>query len=702
MRSSASSFIKTSSLMLTSRTSSSAKASPKNTNNSHQHGQSRLFSSLQTHQSIQPHQSLSSLLNTQSSLINQSRSITRSGDDDYKGVSLHHVKYYLKNKSLAFSESHPCLKLSVPSYVFGEQFSAEWSKVSDNITTVFINKVTGSWVSPDLGVFGSWSQLETILTAWTQSKKSAKNLPSQPPTMSRLRMKLPESVKTMLDSSNSIDQLTMLKFKKLLSNFKLRQSDFSRDHFTKFEGKCNEELTEMYFPIRYVTGDIVGVKVLRVVDNCLEETNIPDIPANGVNILPFFHNLEQAWSDVSTSDCVLVGSILDSVVISARSSKHVICLPDWTKLSPDLLPFLDQFTNIIIWLGAGVQGVETARNFAKKIGDKQCRVVTNEYPSALQAVRSKMDVSEILETAARQHHQYITSFESLRHDVFLEFLQADQMQGVKWTRFDGLNNTMRGFRRGEMTVITGRTGSGKTTFMSEYSLDLCQQGISTLWGSFEVQNVRLVRMMLKQFSLIDLDDKIQEFDAVAERFSHLPMYFTTFHGTNEVEKVLDAMAHAVYVHDIAHVIIDNIQFMIGSGSGGVDRFTRQDQCIEMFRKFATLHNVHVSLVIHPRKDNDERLTIHSIFGGGKATQEADNVILLQTEEDEDTVVKKKYIEIVKNRFSGDLGRIPLFFSKNVLCLSSKVAGISKREAQAKKLNTRKRETKSTATTESFS
>jgi molybdopterin-guanine dinucleotide biosynthesis protein len=26
--------------------------------------------------------------------------------------------------------------------------------------------------------------------------------------------------------------------------------------------------------------------------------------------------------------------------------------------------------------------------------------------------------------------------------------------------------------------MTGRTGSGKTTFMSEYSLDLCMQGVS--------------------------------------------------------------------------------------------------------------------------------------------------------------------------------------------------------------------------------
>jgi len=68
------------------------------------------------------------------------------------------------------------------------------------------------------------------------------------------------------------------------------------------------------------------------------------------------------------------------------------------------------------------------------------------------------------------------------------------------------------------------------------------------------------------------------------------------------------MSHAVYVHDIAHVIVDNLQFMLGvddvsSGGGGkaADRFYRQDQVIGAFRKFATHSNCHVTLVIHPRK-----------------------------------------------------------------------------------------------------
>ena len=103
------------------------------------------------------------------------------------------------------------------------------------------------------------------------------------------------------------------------------------------------------------------------------------------------------------------------------------------------------------------------------------------------------------------------------------------------------------------------------------------------------------------------------------------------------------MSHAVYVHDIAHIIIDNIQFMMGTVGSGKDRLLFQDQVVEKFRKFATVHNCHVTLVIHPRKE--ESLTIYSVFGGAKATQEADNVLLLQEETSEQSFTKKKFVQV---------------------------------------------------------
>lgn len=67
--------------------------------------------------------------------------------------------------------------------------------------------------------------------------------------------------------------------------------------------------------------------------------------------------------------------------------------------------------------------------------------------------------------------------------------------------------------------------------------------------------------------------------------------------------ILKTIEHAQYVHDIQHVIIDNVQFMMGTSDEArhLDRFWKQDAIISAFRTFATKKNCHVTLVIHPRK-----------------------------------------------------------------------------------------------------
>jgi twinkle protein len=102
-----------------------------------------------------------------------------------------------------------------------------------------------------------------------------------------------------------------------------------------------------------------------------------------------------------------------------------------------------------------------------------------------------------------------------------------------------------------------------------------------------------------------------------------------------------------------------MQFMITrnvAGSSKFDKFDVQDIAIEKFRKFSTQHNVHVTLVVHPRKEDETfKLNMSSFYGSAKATQEADTVVILQNDG------RRKYIEVKKNRFDGTLGYAPLYF-----------------------------------------
>lgn len=78
---------------------------------------------------------------------------------------------------------------------------------------------------------------------------------------------------------------------------------------------------------------------------------------------------------------------------------------------------------------------------------------------------------------------------------------------------------------------------------------------------------------------------------------------------------------------------------------GSERFWQQDSIIAEFRRFATYSNCHVTLVMHPRKEKDiEQLSISSIFGTAKASQEADNILIIQHKTMESLQIKK-YLQV---------------------------------------------------------
>ena len=126
-------------------------------------------------------------------------------------------------------------------------------------------------------------------------------------------------------------------------------------------------------------------------------------------------------------------------------------------------------------------------------------------------------------------------------------MDSRKAAGVRWRRFPALTELLKGHRRGELTVFTGPTGAGKTTFLSEYSLDLCSQNVRTLWGSFELPNVRLVKLMLQQMVGKPLEKNVQTFEEAAQLFDRLPMFFLNFHGQQNIATVIDVIVFIISV-----------------------------------------------------------------------------------------------------------------------------------------------------------
>jgi hypothetical protein len=293
----------------------------------------------------------------------------------------------------------------------------------------------------------------------------------------------------------------------------------------------------------------------------------------------------------------------------------------------------------------------------------------------------KKDIEQHIKAAKPLLHTQIISAAELVYDVERYVVDKAQMSGWSFTDLPELTAIMKGLRKGEMSIWTGPTGSGKTTLLSMLSVDMCRHhNVRTLWGSFEINNVQLLKKMVTQYAGKDMEGDSAAFREVATKFAGLPMYFMKFHGSTRVEEVLDAMEHAAYSLDVQHILLDNLQFMT-SNLTALDKWMEMERALSKFREFATKWQVHLSIVIHPRKTlEDQDLSTDSIFGIAKSTQEADNVVILQS-----TQSNGKRIEVKKNRWDGTLGQVALSFSPDSLRYSQRVdSGSRKKGANQKK------------------
>ena len=287
----------------------------------------------------------------------------------------------------------------------------------------FYRQVTGNIVCPRLGLVGSWAQLQDVIGTWLKNRTRAKGEEEACyQKLQKIELRLPTKVEQVWEAATPVDKLTKPQFNELLRNLRQVQRDFNQEDFVRYDARVETgSHDKLYFPVRYLGRELVGLRVVKVVGNRLEEEDLPTPGRQSSSFLPFIHNID-AVAASGAKECVVVGSVLDSVVLSTRCDTPAIVLPDMASLHPDLLPFLEQFSSIILWFGSDVMTSDVTTIFARKIGEEVCSVVGGQHPCALTAVRKKLNVVEILNMARSCHNDYITSFEKLREEVKPKFL----------------------------------------------------------------------------------------------------------------------------------------------------------------------------------------------------------------------------------------------------------------------------------------
>jgi energy-coupling factor transporter ATP-binding protein EcfA2 len=199
-----------------------------------------------------------------------------------------------------------------------------------------------------------------------------------------------------------------------------------------------------------------------------------------------------------------------------------------------------------------------------------------------------------------------------------------------------------GFSAGELIVVAGQSGHGKTTLIQDWSVTLSTGGqnkyekLPSLWFSYEV----LAKPLWQKFQGMgaDLDT---------------PVYMPRFNETGDIEWVIEVIERAIVKWGIKVVCIDHLGFLRapkGNYSNAADAVTHT---VRALKKLAVKHGLIIMLPVHVRKTASKTPDLNDIRDSLGIAQEADNVFFIGREKDNFGLpTNEAKLWLVKNRKTG--------------------------------------------------
>lgn len=284
---------------------------------------------------------------------------------------------------------------------------------------------------------------------------------------------------------------------------------------------------------------------------------------------------------------------------------------------------------------------------------------TNEW-KCLACNQSGDDAISLLNTINRPK----TSLKDYLMTTLSYMEHPDKVLG-KSTGYNNLDVIWGGIRDGELSIITGGTGNGKTTFgtaliqrLSEIHEDMKFLAIS---GEDKVPKtfIKLASGYFKEKA--DKDMVMQYCEEFGDRIHLMNLYDTWIGGDIQMtaESLLQKIEYYVNTFGINFVMIDHAHLFIREGQNEIEDIRMMCQCL---RKLVMTKPVHVLLVVQPTKlqADQKKVKMRNLRGSVIWEQSAWNCISVYRKSEDTHLVE---VEIEKNRELGTLGTV--YFDFNI-------------------------------------
>lgn len=293
---------------------------------------------------------------------------------------------------------------------------------------------------------------------------------------------------------------------------------------------------------------------------------------------------------------------------------------------------LDPATTVYLCYDADEAGEEGAEKAAATLGRFRCRRVVpplKDWGECIAADLERTTVDECIK-ASREYDDSVVKPTTAFCDDLRAHIAGGQSRGrsTGWLTLDAV---LGGIRDGELTVVTGDTGSGKTTFTTALCRNQAMQNVPSLVAPFEQRPHDVIGKLVSMEqakSVYDLS-KIELEQGIAD-VCEWPYYFVNIHGTTPLGTIKDAIYVAVRKFGVRFIVLDHLHFFLDCKPE--EERTTIEATMRAMALWVQDLMAHIVLVVHPkalgtdRNGNVRKPTIDHLKGSSGIKQTTWNVI----------------------------------------------------------------------------
>lgn len=258
-----------------------------------------------------------------------------------------------------------------------------------------------------------------------------------------------------------------------------------------------------------------------------------------------------------------------------------------------------------------------------------------------------------------------------------------------FTNIPEIDRVIGGLYFGQVILLTGKRGEGKSTVASQLILEAIEQNCPVFAYSGELPDYHFKRWLDLQCAGPDNvetrlnrwgDESYYIADGVVDKINNwyrgrAYLYDNSAFDGDELESLLTTAEKAVKRYGVKLICIDNLMTAMDVGRGE-DLYRAQSAFVRELKRLAIRYNVVVLLVAHPRKTRDGSFANDDVSGSGDITNRVD-VVMSYSRTTEGSEFDGKLL-ITKNRLTGKLAlrdrAIDLLYSRSTKRIGSVGSG----------------------------